>query len=229
MCGLYSLKTSAEEVRSFFGYPEDAQFPPRPYVAPAQPIAVVRMMNGARQFALMRWGFVPGWAKQIQPGKPLINARAETITEKPSFKNAFKRRRCLIPADGFYEWKGDVPGQKEPYHIHRPDGGVFGFAGIWEHWVAPDGSELESTAIITTAANDTISQVHNRMPVIIEPQDFGIWLANDETRQGEALALLKPAGNDDLTLEPAKMERPRRPTAAPGARSQPDAGQLKLI
>ena len=121
MCGLYSLKTSAAEVRAFFGYPEEADFPPREYVAPTQPIAIVRMMNAQRQFALVRWGFVPSWAKQIQPGKPLINARAETIAEKPSFRTAFKRRRCLIPADGFYEWLGDTPGQ-EAALPHPPSG-----------------------------------------------------------------------------------------------------------
>ena len=230
MCGLYSLKTSAAEVRSAFGYAEAAEFPPRPYVAPAQPVAVVRMMNGARQFALLRWGFVPSWAKQMKPGKPLINARAETIGEKPSFRNAIRRRRCLIPADGFYEWKGDVPGKKQPFHIHKPDGAVFGFAGIWEHWLAQDGSELETTAIITTAANDTLQPVHHRMPVVIEPHNYDLWLNADETLADAAMELLTAAGNDYFTLEPTMIERPRRPVrSAPAKPAKPADGQLKLI
>lgn len=111
MCGLYSFRSSPEEVRSIFGYPEEAQFPPRPYVAPNQPIAIVRDQNGARQFCLVRWGLIPAWVKELRPGKPLINARSETVFEKPSFKSSIKRRRCLIPADGFYEWTGTVPGK----------------------------------------------------------------------------------------------------------------------
>ncbi len=228
MCGLYSLKTSAAEVRAFFGYPEDAEFPPRPYVAPAQPVAVVRMINGARQFALLRWGFVPSWTKQIKPGKPLINARAETITEKPSFRNAIRRRRCLLPADGFYEWTGDIPGRKQPHLIARPDGGLFGLAGVWEHWLAADGSELETTAIITTAANDTLAAVHHRMPVVIAPEQFDLWLSDDETRTGAALDLLKAADNDHFTVQPTVIERPKRPTrpAAPQSRSAPQQPKL---
>jgi putative SOS response-associated peptidase YedK len=230
MCGLYSLKTSAAEVRAFFGYPEQADFPPRDYVAPTQPIAIVRNMNGARQFALVRWGFVPSWAKQIQPGKPLINARAETVAEKPSFRTAFKRRRCLIPADGFYEWQGDTPGKKQPYLIHRPDGGLFALAGIWEHWLAPDGSELETAAIVTTSANRTLTRVHHRMPVVITPENFDTWLTTPETETDAVRPLLAPAPNDHFTLTPTTIARPGRPAKPPAARKPaPAPGQLKLF
>ena len=151
MCGLYSFRRSPEETRTLFNYLERPDFPPRQYVTPGGPMAIVRQNHSGRHFGLVRWGFVPSWAKEVQPGKPLINARSETILEKPSFRNAIRRRRCLIPADGFYEWEGDVPGKKRPYFIHRPDHGLMAFAGIWEHWLGPDGSELETAAIITTA------------------------------------------------------------------------------
>ncbi len=228
MCGLYSLKSSAEEVRRFFGYPELPEFPPRAYVAPGQPVAVVRMMNGARQFSLMRWGFVPSWAKEIRPGKPLINARGETVTDKPSFRNAFKRRRCLLPADGFYEWQGDTPGRKQPFIVQRSGGGVFGLAGIWEHWLAPDGSELETTAIITTASNDRLAPVHHRMPVVIEPDQFEIWLNADEAEPERAKELLRPADNDFFTLGPTVIERPKRRIQA-AAKPPADDDQMKLF
>ena len=112
MCGLYSFRKSAEETRSLLHYLEELEFPPRAYVAPQSPIAIVREENNERHFALVRWGFIPSWVKEIKPGKPLINARSETVLEKPSFRNAVRRRRCLIPADGYYEWMGDVPGKK---------------------------------------------------------------------------------------------------------------------
>lgn len=229
MCGLYSFRSSPEEVRSIFEYPEDAQFPPRPYVAPNQPIAVVRMQNGARQFALVRWGLIPAWVKEPRPGKPLINARAETVFEKPSFKSSIKRRRCLIPADGFYEWTGTVPGQKQPFHIHRPDGGVFAFAGLWDHWLSADGSEMETAAIITTAANDALQPIHHRMPVVIHRQDFDAWLQTDETRADDAARLMRPADNDYFVAEPTEMERPRRPARQKPAPKPKDTGQLDLL
>ena len=142
MCGLYSFRRSPEETRTLFQYIEEPDFPPRAYVAPASPIAIVRAERGERHFALVRWGLIPAWVKEVTPGRPLINARGETVLEKPSFRNAMKRRRCLIPADGFYEWKGDVPGKKQPFHIHRPGHALFAFAGLWEHWQGADGSEL---------------------------------------------------------------------------------------
>ncbi len=129
MCNLYSFRKSPEEVKALFDYPEQPNFPPRDVVAPGQPIAIVKGEKANRHFALVRWGFVPSWTKEMKAGKPLTNARSETVFEKPSFRHAIRRRRCLIPADGFYEWKGDVPGRKQPFHIIGPDNGLLASAG----------------------------------------------------------------------------------------------------
>ena len=207
MCGLYSFKASAEEVRWLFGYLEDPDFPPRPYVAPLSPIAIVRNENTARHFQLVRWGFIPSWLKQPKPGKPMINARSETILEKPSFKNAIRRRRCLIPADGYYEWVGDVPGKKIPHYIHRPDNGPFAFAGIWEHWMGADGSEIETAAIITSEPNSVIAKIYDRMPVVIRPENYTQWLDVQNVEGEEAAQLLRPAPEDFFVYGPTTIER----------------------
>ena len=222
MCGLYSFRKSAAETRSLFAYVETPEFPARDYVAPGGPIAIVRLEQGERHFALVRWGLVPSWVKDIQPGKPLINARGETVLEKPSFRNAMRRRRCLIPADGFYEWKGDVPGRKQPFHVRRPDQGLFAFAGLWEHWMGADGSELETAAIVTTAPNAVLAPIHSRMPVVIEPADFAPWLDAATVGAEEAAALIKPAPDDYFIAEPTAIAR----TAPP---PKPRNDQLPLL
>ena len=216
MCGLFSFRKSSEEARWYFNYVETPDFPPRTYVAPQSPIAIVRTENNERHFALVRWGFIPSWVKEIKPGKPLINARSETLLEKPSFRNAIRRRRCLVPADGYYEWLGDVPGKKIPYFIHRPDHGLFAFAGLWEHWLGADGSELETAAIITTAPNNVIAQIYSRMPVVIHPENFAQWLDVKNVEAEEAAQFLKPAPEDYFVFEPTVIERsppPPKPKA----------------
>jgi putative SOS response-associated peptidase YedK len=216
MCGLYSFRSSVEEARALFKYLERPKFPPRQYVAPLSPIAIVRQENGETHFQLVRWGFIPSWTKEIKPGKPIINARCETILEKPSFKNAIRRRRCLIPADGFYEWLGDVPGKKVPYYIHRPDNALFAFAGIWEHWMGADGSEIETAAIITSAPNAIIAQIHDRMPVVIQPENYAEWLDVQNVDGAAAVHLLRPAPDDYFVFEPTTIERnapPPKPKA----------------
>ena len=216
MCGLYSNRKMAAEVKSIFGYPEDPPFMPRDYITPGGPMEIIKGEHGTPHFALVRWGLVPGWAKEIHPGRPLINARAETILEKPSFKGAMKHRRCLVPADGFYEWQGDIPGKKQPWYITRPDHALFAFAGIWEQWMSKDGSELESAAIITTAANHTISPVHNRMPVVIEPQDYAAWLDTDHLMADKASQMLIPAPDDYFIMEKTTINRrPKKPRPKP--------------
>ena len=222
MCGLYSFRKSPEETRSLFDYLETPAFPPRRYVTPGSPIAIVRQLEGARHFALVRWGFVPAWAKEVKPGKPLINARGETVADKPSFRNAFKRRRCLIPADGFYEWQGDVPGRKQAYFIRRPDDGLFAFAGLWEHWMAPDGSELETGLIVTTDPNRPVAAIHNRMPVVIMPDDFDTWLSGEPRL---AQSRIRPAPDDYFTAEPTRIER----TAPPSLPKAPTSGHTSLL
>jgi putative SOS response-associated peptidase YedK len=218
MCGLYSFKKSAEETRSLFQYLDEPEFPPRATVAPGSPIAIVRMERGERRFALVRWGLIPSWVKEVKPGRPLINARSETVLEKPSFRNAMKRRRCLIPADGYYEWTGTVAGRKQPYLIHRAGHGLFGFAGVWEHWMGADGSELETACIVTAAANHTVAAVHDRMPVVIPPERFGAWLDCDEVEAKEAALLLGPAPEEYFIYEPTTIARrapPPKPVAPP--------------
>jgi putative SOS response-associated peptidase YedK len=227
MCGLYSFRRSPEEVRTLFNYVEVPDFPTRQHVTPSGPIAIVRQGQGARHFALVRWGFVPAWAKEVTPGKPLINARSETILEKPSFRNAVKRRRCLIPADGFYEWEGDVPGKKKPYFIHRPDHGLIAFAGIWEHWQGADGSELETAAIITTTANALVATIHPRSPVIIHPDDFEPWLDHDNDEVRNIVPLMRPAADDFFEMEPTVVGRGSSTVAAKAEKPRP--GQMDLF
>lgn len=230
MCGLYNLSHSSDEVAAYFDYGDTVEFPARDYVAPGQPVAIVRHdendRSDQRHFALVRWGFVPSWAKEVKPGKPLINARAETVAEKPSFRHAFKRRRCLVPASGFYEWQGDVPGRKVPYYVPRADGGLVAFAGIWEHWMGPDGSELESMAILTTAANTALAPIHHRMPVVIEKNDFARWLRADEAPND----LLKAAPDDLFAPQQTEMKRrPEAPQPPKAAKADVPDAQLDLF
>ncbi len=215
MCNLYRLKKAAEETRALFDYLDEPEFPPREYVAPLQPIAIVRAENGARRFALVRWGLIPSWVKEVQPGRPLTNARLETILEKPSFRHSIRRRRCLVPADGYYEWKGDVPGKKTPYLIRRANDELFAFAGIWDHWLGADGSELETAAIITMAPNPALSQVHDRMPSIIQPGNYGAWLDVLNVDGEEAAGLIDPVSDDYFAFEPTRIER--KPPSKPNA------------
>lgn len=220
MCGLYSFRKSPEETRALFNYIDRPDFPPRPHVAPGQPIAIVRIEEGQRRFALVRWGFIPGWLKEVKAGRPLINARGETILDKPTFRNPMTRRRCLVPADGFFEWLGDVPGRKTPYFIERPDRGLFALGGIWEHWMGADGSEIETALIITTTPNREVSEIHDRMPVIIAPQDYETWLKADVK---DAVKLIRPSPDGSFALTSTTI-----PRNAPPPKPAPH-GQMKLF
>jgi putative SOS response-associated peptidase YedK len=197
----------AAEVKSIFRFPESVPFAPRDYITPGGPMEIIKGQHGQPHFALVRWGLVPGWTKEMRSGRPLINARAETILEKPSFEGAMKHRRCLVPADGYYEWQGDVPGHKQPFHITRPDDGLFAFAGIWEHWMTPDGSELESAAIITTTANENVAPIHHRMPVVIHQKDYTDWLDSEHIMARRAVDLLQPAPLDYFTCKETTINR----------------------
>ncbi|WP_298260426.1 SOS response-associated peptidase [Bradyrhizobium sp.] len=174
MCGRFVITSPPEALRQFFGYFEQPNFPPRFNVAPTQPIPVVINHDG-RHFRLMRWGFWPAWVKDPRKFTHLINARAETVKEKPAFKNAIRRRRCLIPADGYYEWQS-MEGGKRPYFVHRRDGAPIAFAGVAETWIGPNGEEVETVAIVTAPASVDLAVLHPRVPVAIAPLDFGFWL-----------------------------------------------------
>jgi putative SOS response-associated peptidase YedK len=174
MCGRFVITSPPEDLRFIFGYLEQPNFPPRFNVAPTQPIPVVVFDNG-RHFRLMRWGLWPAWVKDPRRFTLLINARAETVREKPAFKNAIRRRRCLIPADGYYEWHS-VEGSKRPYFIRRRDGRPIGFAGVTETWVGPNGEEVDTVAIVTAPASADLAVLHHRVPVTIGARDFERWL-----------------------------------------------------
>jgi putative SOS response-associated peptidase YedK len=166
-------------------------------VAPTQPVPIVRMQEGQRRFALVRWGLMPPWVKDPKAFTLLINARGESAHEKPSFKNAMKRRRCLIPADGFYEWTGEGVA-KRPYIVRRKGGGPLAFAGVWETWIGPNGEEVESAAIVTVEASPLLQQVHHRMPVMLTPETYDAWLDCDNVRAEEALAAIGVLPDEQL-------------------------------
>src|SRR5579864_6239784 len=163
MCGRYVITSPPAAIRALFGYPEQPNFPPRYNVAPTQPIPIVRLDEGRRHFALMRWGLIPAWVKDPKAFSLLVNARAESVLDKPAFRNAMRRRRCLFPADGFYEWKA-AGASKHPYYVRARTGGLVAFAGLWETWAGPNGEEVDTACIITTAANRTLALLHDRMP-----------------------------------------------------------------
>ncbi len=213
MCGRYTLTSSPQVLRALLQYAEQPNFPARFNIAPTQPIAVVRLMDGKRQFALMRWGLLPSWVKDPKAFSLLINARGETAAEKPAFRAAMTRRRCLIPADGFYEWKA-AGARKQPYFIHARSGAPLVFAGLWETWTGPNGEEVDTAAIVTTAANRTLADIHDRMPVIVPPEAFDVWLGtakpadNAEAKAdlAAAAALIAPAPEDLLEAYPVSTD-----------------------
>src|SRR5258708_760138 len=189
MWGRYEITAAPEALRQFFGYAEQPNFPPRYNIAPTQPVPVVTIESGDRHFRLMRWGFLPAWVKDPRQFSLVINARSETLLEKPAFKNAIKRRRCLIPADGYYEWH-TTEQRKRPYFIHRRDGQPVGFAALAETWIGPNGEELDTVAIVTAAASPDLAVLHHRVPVTITPADFDRWLDGFPDDVTEAMALL---------------------------------------
>jgi putative SOS response-associated peptidase YedK len=201
MCGRYTITSAPEAIRALFRYQEQPNFPPRYNVAPSQPIPIVRLTEGKRQFALVRWGLLPSWVKDPKTFTLLINARGESVIDKPAFRAAMKRRRCLIPADGFYEWKA-TGGPKQPYFVHLKSSAPMAFAGLWECWTGPNGEELETAAIVTTGANRTLGDIHDRMPVIVPPEAFDLWLNCAEADAQTAAALITPAPDNLLEAYP---------------------------
>ena len=205
MCGRYTLSSPSEDLALLFDIAEQLPLiPPRYNLAPTQEAAVVRVTEPGepRRLDFLRWGLIPYWAKEASIGNRMINARSEGVAEKPAYKHSFKKKRCLIPTDGFYEWKKEGKA-KQPYLIRRHDHKPFAFAGLWSTWRDPEkGVPVETFTILTTDANDFIRPLHDRMPVILEKKDFDLWL-DPKIEDAERLqALLQPAPNDILETFP---------------------------
>lgn len=200
MCGRYTLVTPVGELAERFGVEGPLpELPPSYNVAPGRGVAAVVAEGGRRRLEVLRWGLVPPWADDPSIGDRMINARAETVASKPSFRRAFRERRCLIPADGFYEWQR-LDGGKQPYYVRRKDGARFAFAGLWEIW-RREGEEIRSCTILTTEANGLLGGIHDRMPVIVPPDLYGLWLEGGAERE-ELDAVLRPYPGDDLEAYP---------------------------
>jgi len=254
MCGRFVITSPPAALRQIFGYIEQPNFPPRHNIAPTQPVPVVIVENGVRHFRLMRWGLLPAWVKDPEKFTLLINARAETAAEKPAFKNAIRRRRCLIPADGYYEWRASGK-RKRPYFIHRRDGAPMGLAGLAETWMGPNGEELDTVAVVTAQASADLAVLHHRVPVTIGADDFERWLdCRDDTAETVMMLLAPPregeftwhevstrvnrVANDDaqlilpITAEQREAEEPRPAKKASPRKPAPvasDDGQGSLF
>jgi putative SOS response-associated peptidase YedK len=208
MCGRYTLRHTTQQIVARFEVTEviEATFAemrtdaPRYNIAPTQSVAVVTE-NSPRVLEMMRWGLVPSWAKDPSIGNRLLNARAETLTEKPSFRTALTRRRCLIPGDGFYEWKKQGK-NKHPLCIHRKDDDLFAFAGLWDEWTSPGGSPLRTCTIITVGPNNVMASIHNRMPAMLRLEDEGDWLNANVKSVPDLLSLLAPYPDDEIEAYP---------------------------
>ena len=254
MCGRFVIISPPEALRQLFGYSERPNMPPQHNIAPTQPVPVVIIENGVRHFRLMRWGLIPAWVKDPRKFALLINARAETVLEKPAFKNAVKRRRCLIPADGYYEWQA-FEKRKRPHFIHRRDGRPIGLAALAETWIGPNGEELDTVAIVTAPASADLAALHHRVPVTIAPDDFDSWLDCRADDAEAAMALMiapqedafvwhevstrvNRVANDDaqlilpITAEQREAEEPKRVKKAGPRKAEPvvkDDGQGSLF
>lgn len=216
MCGRFTLATPAEEWARLFRLDDVPDLEPRYNIAPTQEVAIVRAAPGAREHpaphpapegaelareaALVRWGLVPHWTKDAESGPLLINARSETVAEKPSFRDSYRERRCLVVADGFYEWKATAAG-KQPYWIGLADSRPFAFAGLWDRWAPPDREPMESCTILTTDANEALGPLHDRMPVILDPEDHDVWM-DPGTIPWELESLLEPYPAEKVRFHP---------------------------
>jgi len=202
MCGRFTLTADVSELQSSFPWVNiPPGLSPRYNIAPTQPVAVVPN-DGKNQLDFYNWGLIPSWAKDADIGSRMINARAETLAEKPSFRAAFRRRRCLVLADGFYEWRKGAAGQKTPMFIRLASGKPFAFAGLWEFWNALDGSSVLSCTIITTQPNSLLQTIHNRMPVILAESAYPQWLDPGEGDLGRLSALLAPYPAEEMAAFP---------------------------
>lgn len=211
MCGRYTLTNVAPNLlASMFGIPEleIPQLSPRFNVAPTQNVPVVRIVapDAPRTMDMLRWGLVPSWADDVSIGNRMINARAETVAEKPAYRSSFKSKRCIVPIDGFFEWQKKPGGKKQPYWMHRGDNGLMGCAGLWARWkgVGPDGQvvELDTFTILTTDPHPIVAPIHDRMPAILSPDSFATWLDPKEHRPEVLLPLVHHRNGEDLVTTP---------------------------
>ncbi|HKR84555.1 MAG TPA: SOS response-associated peptidase [Terriglobales bacterium] len=195
MCGRYRLTAKERYLRDHFGLDDDPQWEPRWNIAPTQQVAVVcqKPREPRRAFSQMRWGLIPSWAKDASIASHTINGMSETVADKPAFKESLRRRRCLIPAEGFYEWQRLGPGRKRPYHLGLADDSLFAFAGLWDRWRDPaTNTSIETCTILTTKPNALVADVHDRMPVILRPEDYDLWLDPGATDPAKVAHLLTP-------------------------------------
>ena len=203
MCGRFALFAMGENLARQFG--ASGAPPPSPHynIAPSRRVTAVRAASegSGREFAQLRWGLVPSWSKDPAIGGRLINARSETVGEKPSFRNAFRRHRCLLPANGFYEWQRQERG-KQPYYVRMRDGRVFAFAGLWDRWEGPEEGVIETCTILTTAANDVLAPIHDRMPVILPPTAYARWLDRELRDADSLVSLLAPFPAKEMVAYP---------------------------
>lgn len=201
MCGRYARFTPAEIYARLFDAEGAVALAPRYNVAPSQSVLAARSLaGGRRELVTLRWGLIPFWAKDAKTGYSTINARAETVATKPAFRQPFRKRRCLIAADGFYEWQR-TDGRKQPYYIHLRESEPFAFAGLWEHWER-EGETIESCTIIVTHANTLVAAIHDRMPVILSPEDYDTWLDPELESTGALAPLLRPYPADRMVASP---------------------------
>lgn len=201
MCGRFTFDISPEQLTEIFGVSILRDFPQRYNIAPTQQVLSIRRMEAGNCASFIRWGLIPSWAKDPSIGSRMINARCESIHEKPAFRTAIRYRRCIIPANGFFEWK-EEGGKKQPLYVRMMDGAIMGFAGIWDHWKNPEGETLETCSILTTASNRLIQPLHERMPVILHPAEYDLWLEREVTDPERLKPLYQPYPADLMEMFP---------------------------
>ena len=204
MCGRFTLRANPHDIAEEFGITDAGDLVPRFNISPSQLVATVRSPDGPRELVMMRWGLIPVWATDLKVGYNMINAKSETLTEKPSYKKAFQRRRCLVVADGFFEWQktGEKKSdKKQPFYIRLKSGKPFGFAGLWER-NEKIGEPIVSCTVITTSPNELMAPIHDRMPVIIPPEQYGFWLDPEVQDETQLVRLLQPFSADEMTAYP---------------------------
>jgi putative SOS response-associated peptidase YedK len=233
MCGRFTLKTPAPVLARAFDLTDVPELPARYNIAPTQGVAVIRASADGRRLDMLRWGLIPAWVKELSKAPTLVNARVDTLMEKPSFRGAFRSRRCLIPADGFFEWKS-LHGKKQPMYFSLNEGTPFALAGLWERWEGPDGTVIESCTTLTTEPNAVVADIHDRMPVILPPEAYALWLDPRVTDPRKLQSLLGPYPAEAMRVHPVSP-RVNAATAegadciAPVAEPPPPPTELRLF